>query len=130
MRGKQVLLRVERLLARSRPDAVPRAVRMEFARLRGVTQGNIEDIPLDMLAQRGILDRKQYFDPTVEVARHQVRTAHVNLGLTAVSEEVDAAVFEESSDDADDADILGDARNTGAQAACLTADEVDFHAKL
>ena len=54
------------------------------------------------------LDRKHYFDAAIEISRHPVGAAQEHLLLASFAEDQDTAVFEETVDDAADADIFGE----------------------
>ena len=78
-----------------------------------------------------VLDRQHIFDAPVEVARHPVGRADVDLRcgvrqLVSVGEAPQPAMFEEPADDRLDVDILGKAGNAGPQAADAADDEVDL----
>ena len=76
-----------------------------------------------------IQNRKQDLHAPVEIARHQIRAAHVNFFVPAVLEIVQAAVFEKPPDNARDRDVLADARNSGPQAAQPADDQIDPHSR-
>ncbi len=78
-----------------------------------------------------IEDRAQRLDAAVEIARHHVGGGDVDRGFrmrqaVAAAEAVDAAVLEEAADDRLDADILGQARDAGPQAADAAHHEIDL----
>ena len=72
-----------------------------------------------------VLDREHDLDAAAEVARHPVGRGEEDLGLVVVLEVGDPRVLEELVDDADDPDVLGDARNAGPEAADAADDQVD-----
>jgi hypothetical protein len=77
-----------------------------------------------------LLDRRDRLDAPVEVARHPVGRADVDLLLAAVEKVVRPTVLQEPAHDADHADGLADTRQTGPQAADAADDEVHRHACL
>src|SRR5262249_25593205 len=88
----------------------------------------VEDVT-KILAQRGVLDRYDDLDATLEVALHAVGRADQVFLVAPVPEIEDPAVLEEASEDADHADPLGDARDAGPQATRVAHDQVDAHAR-
>ena len=77
-----------------------------------------------------VLDRRHGLDPPVEVARHPVGGADVDLLLAAVEEVEGPRVLEEPADDADHPDGLADAGEPRPEAADPAHDQVDRHAGL
>src|SRR5271170_7409853 len=67
--------------------------------------------------QFGFADGEDDLDSAVEVSRHEVGAAEVNFFLGCVPEIVDAAVFEETADDAGYFYVFAYAFDSGAQAA-------------
>src|SRR6185437_16126823 len=89
-------------------------------------QNFVADSPRDSR----IFDRKHRLDAFVEVARHPVGAAEIQLGLAAILEEIDAAVFEEAADDAADLDPATESANSGDQRALAAYEQIDVHARL
>src|SRR3954447_19424906 len=108
---------------------VPDVVRAEVPGVRVVRQRALERIE-QVVAQRRVLDRRHQLDPRVEVARHEVGRADVDLGLAVALEGQDPRVLEEAADDRVDADVLRDARHARHQAADAADVQVDGHAGL
>ncbi len=61
-----------------------------------------------------IEDRENDFDAAVEIARHEIGAAKIDVGIAPVVENIDAAMFEEAIDDASDGDVLAEARDAWA----------------
>src|SRR2546423_15024886 len=93
----------------------------------GVTAGDSQDVQ-QVLAQLRVPDRKERLHAPVEVARHQVGAAHIQLFGTRVGKVKDATVFEEAPDHRGHADVLADSRYAGPQAADAAHDEIDPYA--
>ena len=64
------------------------------------------------------------------VARHQIGATHVHLFLAVVEEVKDAAVFEITSDDADDLDVIAYAFDAWLQATHAAHEHVHLHSRL
>ena len=54
----------------------------------------------ELAAKFDIENWENDFDPAVEITRHEIGTAEVNMGISGVVKNVDATVFEEAIDDA------------------------------
>ena len=102
----------------------------ESAGLDVVRQGGVENFVDDPVAQDAVLDRKQDLDPAVQIARHPVGAAHVDLRLTGVLKIADPAVLQKPVHDAAHGDVLAQAGHPGLEAADAADDEVDFHPRL
>src|ERR1700744_5311210 len=89
-------------------------------------QNLIADPPRDLR----ILDRKHCLDAFVKVARHPVGAAQVQLGLAAVLEEIDAAVFEETTDDAANLDAAAESADPGNERELPANDQIEVPAPL
>ena len=103
--------------------------RRELPGVFGVDAHAFEDFAEAFAQGRGF-DGGDGFDAPVEVAVHPVGGADEEFLVAAVEEMIDAGMLEESAEDADDADVFGQSRDAGAQAAEAADDEVDFHAGL
>ena len=102
------------------------AVRRQVPTLGLVFQARDHDLLENLLVNGRVLDWYQSFHPTVQVTRHPVGRGDEDLGLrgrqaVAVSEADDPAMLEKPADDALDMDVVGEARNLGAQAATMSA---------
>jgi len=93
-----------------------RAVARHLPGVALVGEVQVEDLA-QLLLQARVLDRRQHLDAALEVALHAVRRADVVLGRAGVAEVVDARVLQKPADDADHADVLGDARQAGTKLA-------------
>ena len=109
-------------------NAVIGAVRGEAAGFDRITPVHI-DVGLDLGEDVGILNGEEQFHAVIEVAGHPVGGAEEELLLgTLRAEEIDAAVFEETSHDGAHFDILAQARHIGSQTADATHKEPHVHA--
>ena len=72
-----------------------------------------------------IENRENDFDAAVEIARHEIGAPKIDVGIAPVVENIDAAMFEETIDDASDGDVLAEARDAWAQATNSTNQELD-----
>src|SRR5271157_6093150 len=66
----------------------------------------------------------------MEVAGHPIGASHKHFGLASVFEARDAAVLEETTDDAAHADAMTDAAHTGTQGTDAANQEIDLDAGL
>ena len=107
----------------------PGAVGPELPGERVVREAALERV-LELRDELGVRDRREQLDARVEVARHQVGRADPVAALVAALEPVHARVLEEAPDHRGHADVLGDARHAGAQAADAAHVHVDAHAGL
>src|SRR5688572_3218726 len=74
------------------------AVGLEFARLRVVVQIRFEQHVSQVMFRFWIGDWRHHFDAMLQVARHPVSTADIQLIVTAIREPENAAVLEKASD--------------------------------
>lgn len=72
-----------------------------------------------------IENRENDFDAAVEIARHEIGAPKIDVGITPVMKDIDAAMFEETIDNASDGNVLAEARDAWAQAANPTNQELD-----
>ena len=84
----------------ARDTTLPRAVGTELPRLAVVLEIDAEE-RAQPLVQRRTLDRRNGLDATVEIARHPVGGADVELFGAAVREVPETRMLEEAADDAD-----------------------------
>jgi hypothetical protein len=84
----------------------------------------------ELAAKFDIENGENDFDSAVEITRHEIGTAEVNMGISGVVKNVDATVFEETIDDTSNGDVITEARNAGAEATDATNEELDGDALL
>ena len=77
-----------------------------------------------------IENRENDFDAAVEIARHEIGAPKIDVGITPVMKDIDAAMFEETIDNASNGDVITEARNAGAEATDATNEELDGDALL
>src|SRR5579863_4272235 len=82
---------------RARPGVC--AIGVQNASFACVGEVRRQNLVADTLAEMRLLERKHRFNAFVEIARHPIGAAEIQLGLAAVLEVIDAAVFQESPDD-------------------------------
>ncbi len=58
-----------------------------------------------------IEDGKNDFDSAVKIAWHEIGAAQIDVGVSTVGKNIDAAVFEKTVDDTLDGDVLAEAWN-------------------
>src|SRR4051794_5660551 len=80
--------------------------------------------------EASVFHRKQYLDTPVEVARHQVRAARKYELIAAVLEVINAAVFQESPDNAAHSNRFAQPGDTRSQRTYAPNDQVDFNTRL
>src|SRR5437763_2826386 len=125
----KVELTVEALPALLGGDAFVLAVGAEHACLHVVAQVRREQNVLQVFFQPRVVDGHERLDSPVEVARHPVGAARVDLLFAAVREVEDAAVFEEATDDASDAYVLRLPLDAGAQHADAAHYQINLYAR-
>src|SRR5579862_843557 len=106
------------------------AVGLQETRFQIVRQVGRDYLSEDLIQKHGILDAEDDFDAFVDIALHPIGAAEEQLGLTAVAEDEDAAVLQESPYDAAHANAAAEAADTGAQGARAADDQVDLHTGL
>src|SRR6185369_16554267 len=80
--------------------------------------------------KRDIVYRRHCLYAAVEITRHPVGRAEVELFVAAVGEIEQSRMLEKSADDAQDSDAVAHALNPRTQAADSAHDEIDFHSRL
>ena len=105
-------------------------VGMHVARFHCVGKVGGEDLVAEMADQFGFADGEDYLDSAVQVSRHQVGAAEIDLFLARIAEIVDSAVLEEAAHDAGYLDVFAYAFDSGAQAADPTHQQINLHASL
>ena len=93
-------------------------------RFHVVIEFRLKDVH-DLSLQRLILDREYDLDALVKVSRHPVRGTHEDFRIFIVAEPENSGMLEEVSDDRADVNRLGDARDTGPQAADAADQQFD-----
>ena len=73
-----------------------------------------------------IEDGKNDFDSAVKIAWHEIGTAQIDMRVSTVGKNIDAAVFEKTVDDTLDGDVLTEAWNPRAQAANSADQKLDW----
>src|SRR5262249_39046266 len=89
-----------------------------------------QDLVANTAAQLSIFDRENQLDSPVEIARHQVGAAGMNLLIAAVTKIKNPAVLEKAANHARYTDCFAHARNARAQAADPADEQVDLHSGL
>src|ERR1700722_2711542 len=92
------------------------AIRLSRAGSAVVSQAFLENAIPQPPDDPRIQDRKQNLYAPVEVARHQIRAAHIHLFCAAVLEVIQAAVFKKPPDNADHPNVFADSWNSRTQA--------------
>src|SRR5262249_24226005 len=82
-----------------------------------VAEVRVQDFVKDTPAQIAVFHRKHDFDAFVEIAGHPVGAAEINVRRSSVLEIENAAVFEESADDAAHTNAVAQAFDIRAQSA-------------
>src|SRR6202040_1924219 len=82
------------------------------------------------IAQQRVLKREQDFHALVQIARHPVGAAEIDLRLAAVLEVKDSAVLKKSAHDTAHADAVADATNPRPQRAYAAHEQIDVHSCL
>ena len=106
------------------------AVRLHEVGVDIVLQIIFEDILPQIAGMLRVGDGKHDLHPEIQVARHQVGAAQVDLFAAIVEKIIDAAVLEEAAHDADHANIPAEPLHTSDQAADPPDEQVHFHAGL
>src|SRR5678816_354937 len=108
---------------------VPTAVGVEIPRLAVVLEIRREQ-GADSLVQPRVLHRRDGLHSSIEVARHPVGRADIELFVAAVGEVPQPRMLEETADDADDANAIADIGNARTEAADAAHDQIDCDARL
>ena len=103
------------------------AIRLHDLGFHIIAPEPVEDF-VDVFLHPGRDNRKDGLDAAKEIARHPVGAAEVDLGLAAVLETKNAAVFEKSPDNAAHLDILAHIGMPALRAAHAAHHELDAHA--
>src|SRR5215471_7594333 len=98
--------------------------------LGGIRKVAQQDLFINPPAQLEIVNGEHHFDTFIEVARHPVGTAQVNLWFAGVLEVVNATVLQEPADDAAYPYAMAQPTNTGPQCASAAHDQIDLHTGL
>jgi len=78
-----------------------------------------------MATEFRVENREDDLDAAVEVAGHEIGAAEKNEWIPPIGEDIDAAMFEETVDDASDLDVFAQPWDTGAEAADPADEELD-----
>jgi len=106
------------------------AVGSEEARCGVIGQVGGLDPVEDLASDFGVENGEDHLDAAMEIAGHKIGAAEVDEWITVVVKDIDAAVFEETVDDAADADVFAEAGDAGPEAADPANDHVDGDALL
>src|SRR5208283_6228817 len=93
------------------------AVRVHVASFGLVFEVRTEDFVTDHANQVFVLHREVHLNSPIQIAGHEVRTAEIDLVLSAVAVVEDPAVLKEATYDAGDMDVLAGSGDAGSQAA-------------
>ena len=126
----EVILRGKAVAVADRAGPGVAACGLKPASFSGVGQVSGEDFVANALAELGILDGKENFNAGVKIALHPIGATEIKIGLPAIFEIEDAAVFEKTADDAEDADTAADTAQAGDKSALAANDEINFDAGL
>src|SRR3954451_14515636 len=111
----QLALNVSRVAVRTAPS--PRAVLPQNPGVGVVRETAFQDVE-ELLADAGVLDRRDQLDSVVEGSRHQIGGAREHALLFARAlEGVDPRVLEEAPHNRDDLDVVRDAGYARPQGA-------------
>ena len=84
----------------------------------------------DAVAKHGVFYGEHHFHPLVEVAGHPVGARKVDFFLATVRKVKDAAVLEETADDASHVNAFADSANSGPKSTHTSYQEIDLHSRL
>src|SRR6185369_10650353 len=87
------------------------SVGLEFTCLGVVSEVSVKQDVSQVALRLRVGNRRHYFDAMLQISRHQVGTADVDLLVAAVREPEDTAVLEKTTHDSAHAYILGQAGN-------------------
>ncbi len=127
--GEQLLLRRDGWCVGRPRNTLIGSIRAQLPGLSVVREIGLE-VAQDAFAVLAPLDREGHLDAPEEIAFHPVGARAVQIVRAVVVEIVDARVFQEPADDRAHLDVVGDARNAGAQGADAAHDEVDAARRL
>src|SRR5215467_6371362 len=101
-------------LAWLRLQTLVAAIRQQTPGLDIIAQVQAENIAHNDLSEVWNCHGKQQFDPTVEVAWHEIRTAEKDLLVSAIAKIIDPGMLQEASNYGRHRDGLAHPRNTWA----------------
>lgn len=81
-------------------------IRQQAPRLCVVGKIDGQDIIPNIPYLLGVFDWKHHLHPSVDIPRHQIRTAEINLFVAAILKIIDSAVLQKTAYHADDADVV------------------------
>ena len=93
-------------------------------------ENDVQDLLDNASLDLRIDHREVDLDAPIEVPRHPVRTAQIQIGIPSVLEVEHARVFQELVHDTHDADALGHSRQSWTETANPTNDEIDLDSRL
>ena len=102
------------------------AVRLHLPGAAAVGGVEIEDCP-EFPGQSGRFHRAENLHPRLQVPLHGVGRGDEVFFVAAVAEVVDARMLQKAADDADDADVLRQAGDAGAEPAGIPHEQIDLH---
>src|SRR5215475_10354031 len=97
-------------------------VRLEQACLPCVGKIGGEHFIANAFTELRVLDGKQDFDAGIKIALHPIGAAEIEIGIPAIFEIKDAAVFQEAANHAADSDAAADAAQTGNEGTLASND--------
>ena len=110
------------------------SVGLHIACLHHVGQVSGQNIVVQVTNQFGIPHGKHHLDPAVQVSRHQVGAAEINLltaiAIAGVPEIVDPAVLQETAHNTGYPDVFAHTPDAGTKAAYASHQEINLHAGL
>src|SRR5580658_11009679 len=111
-------------------DSCKRAVRLHVPRSGFVAKVLLQNFVAQAADELRAGHGKQGFHAAVQIPRHKVRAAHINLLVASVVEVIDAAVLEKAAENTLHPDGFADPGNTRPQSAHAANNHVDLHARL
>src|SRR5580698_5292691 len=106
------------------------AVRLQDASLFRVREVRLNHFGINLIAEFGVAHVEHHFDALVNISKHPVCAAKIQLGLAAITESENAAVLEKATDDAAHTNAATEAAHAGTQRARSANDQFNIHAVL
>src|SRR5271157_6437236 len=92
-------------------------LRPQQARLTIIRQVSRQNLLANALPELRVFHWEKHFDALVKIPRHPVRAAQIDFRLTAIFKVKDAAMLQETPDNAAHANVAADAAQAGHQGA-------------
>src|SRR5262249_14795735 len=105
-------------------------IRLKPAGLSVIRESIIDDLSMQSTTVIGIFNRKQNLHTAIQIAMHEVGAAEIDLVVAAVFEQVNSGMLQKSTQNANNTDVLTQARHSRSKAADATNNQRDRYAGI